>query len=147
MRSFMVEDNAAMVAVAHSQIGNVGGAPYWSWWGLDYRVEWCAIFVSWCADQCGYLDAEVLPKMEGVRPYVDWFIERGQWQDRDYEPSPGDIIFFDWESDGLADHVGIVERVEDSTIYSVEGNAADRCMENRYTLGEDPVYGFGVPSY
>ena len=79
-RSFMGEGNAAMVAVAQSQIGNVGGAPYWSWWGLDYRVEWCAIFVSWCADQCGYLETGVLPKMEGVRPYVDWFIQRGQWQ-------------------------------------------------------------------
>ena len=146
-RLFMGEGNAAMVAVAQSQIGNVGGAPYWSWWGLDYRVEWCAIFVSWCADQCGYLDAGVLPKMEGVRPYVDWFIERGQWQGRDYEPSPGDIIFFDWESDGLADHVGIVEKVEDGLIYTVEGNSGDRCVENRYYLGSAPVYGFGLPMY
>ena len=146
-RLFMGEGNAAMVAVAQSQIGNVGGAPYWSWWGLDYRVEWCAIFVSWCADQCGYLDAGVLPKMEGVRPYVDWFIERGQWQGRDYEPSPGDIIFFDWESDGLADHVGIVEKVEDGLIYTVEGNSGDRCVENRYYLGSAPVYGFGLPQY
>ena len=146
-RSFMGEGNAAMVAVAQSQIGNVGGAPYWSWWGLDYRVEWCAIFVSWCADQCGYLDAGVLPKMEGVRPYVDWFIERGQWQGRDYEPSPGDIIFFDWESDGLADHVGIVEKVENGLIYTVEGNSGDRCVENRYYLGSAPVYGFGLPLY
>ena len=143
----MGEGNAAMVAVAQSQIGNVGGAPYWSWWGLDYRVEWCAIFVSWCADQCGYLDAGVLPKMEGVRPYVDWFIERGQWQGRDYEPSPGDIIFFDWESDGLADHVGIVEKVENGLIYTVEGNSGDRCIENRYYLGSAPVYGFGLPQY
>ncbi len=146
-RSFMGEGNAAMVAVAQSQIGNVGGAPYWSWWGLEYRVEWCAIFVSWCADQCGYLDAGVLPKMEGVRPYVDWFIERGQWQGRDYEPSPGDIIFFDWESDGLADHVGIVEKVEDGQIYTVEGNSGDRCVENHYYLGSAPVYGFGLPLY
>ena len=146
-RLFMGEGNAAMVAVAQSQIGNVGGAPYWSWWGLDYRVEWCAIFVSWCADQCGYLDAGVLPKMEGVRPYVDWFIERGQWQGRDYVPSPGDIIFFDWESDGLADHVGIVEKVEDGLIYTVEGNSGDRCVENRYSLGSAPVYGFGLPLY
>ena len=146
-RFFMGEGNAAMVAVAQSQIGNVGGAPYWSWWGLDYRVEWCAIFVSWCADQCGYLDAGVLPKMEGVRPYVDWFIERGQWQGRDYEPIPGDIIFFDWESDGLADHVGIVEKVEDGLIYTVEGNSGDRCVENRYYLGSAPVYGFGLPMY
>ena len=146
-RLFMGEGNAAMVAVAQSQIGNVGGAPYWSWWGLDYRVEWCAIFVSWCADQCGYLDAGVLPKMEGVHPYVDWFIERGQWQGRDYEPSPGDIIFFDWESDGLADHVGIVEKVEDGLIYTVEGNSGDSCAENRYYLGSAPVYGFGLPQY
>ncbi len=146
-RSFMGEGNAAMIAVAQSQIGNVGGAPYWSWWGLDYRVEWCAIFVSWVAGQCGYLDAGVLPKMEGVRPYVDWFIERGQWQGRDYEPLPGDIIFFDWESDGLADHVGIVEKVEDGLIYTVEGNSGDRCIENRYYLGSAPVYGFGLPMY
>ena len=146
-RLFMGEGNAAMVAVAQSQIGNVGGAPYWSWWGLDYRVEWCAIFVSWCADQCGYLDTGVLPKMEGVRPYVDWFIERGQWQGREYEPMPGDIIFFDWESDGLADHVGIVEKVENGLIYTVEGNSGDRCVENRYYLGSAPVYGFGLPIY
>lgn len=146
-RLFMGEGNADMVAVAQSQIGNIGGAPYWSWWGLDYRVEWCAIFVSWCADQCGYLDAGVLPKMEGVRPYVDWFIERGQWQGREYEPSPGDIIFFDWESDGLADHVGIVEKVENGLIYTIEGNTGDVCAERRYTMGSAPVYGFGLPLY
>ena len=143
----MGEGNASMVAVAQSQIGNVGGAPYWSWWGLDYRVEWCAIFVSWCADQCGYLDAGVLPKMEGVRPYVDWFRERGQWQGRDYEPSPGDIIFFDWEGDGLADHVGIVEKVENELIYTVEGNTGNKCAQRKYMLNSSPIYGFGCPLY
>ena len=144
-RSFMSEGNAAMVAVAQSQIGNVGGEPYWSWWGLDYRVEWCAIFVSWCADQCGYLDAGVLPKMEGVRPYVDWFIERGQWQGRDYELSPGDIIFFDWESDGLADHVGIVEKVDGGYVYTIEGNAGDMCTCCTYGQNSNLIFGYGVP--
>ena len=146
-RSFMGEGNAAMVAVAQSQLGNVGGEPYWSWYGYNDRVEWCAIFVSWVADQCGYLDVGVLPKMEGVRPYVDWFIERGQWQGRDYEPSPGDIIFFDWESDGLADHVGIVEKVENGLVFTIEGNTGDVCEERHYTLGAVPVYGFGLPKY
>ena len=146
-RYFMGEGNAAMVAVAQSQIGNVGGAPYWSWYGYSDRVAWCAIFVSWVADQCGYLDAGVLPKMEGVRPYVDWFIERGQWQGRDYEPIPGDIIFFDWESDGLPDHVGIVEKVENGLIYTVEGNSGDRCVANHYFLASVPIYGFGLPLY
>ena len=146
-RSFMSEGNGSMAAVAQSQIGNVGGEPYWSWYGYNDRVEWCAIFVSWVADQCGYLDTGVLPKMEGVRPYVDWFIERGQWQGRDYEPRPGDIIFFDWESDGLADHVGIVEKVEDGLVYTIEGNTGDTCAERRYPVGNAPIYGFGLPSY
>ena len=146
-RSFMGEGNAAIVAVAQAEIGNSGGIKYCEWYGYNYRVEWCAIFVSWVADQCGYLDAGILPKTAGVRPYVDWFIERGQWQGRDYEPVPGDIVFFDWESDGLADHVGIVEKVEDGLIYTVEGNTGDTCAERRYHVGNAPIYGFGCPSY
>ena len=146
-RSFMGEGNAAMVAVAQTQIGNLGGEPYWSWWGLDYRVEWCAMFVSWCADQCGYLDSGVLPKMEGVLPFIDWFRERDQWQGRDYEPIPGDIIFFDWEGDGIADHVGIVEKVDGDFVYTIEGNTDDQCLENRYYLRSSPICGFGLPLY
>ena len=146
-RAFTVGGNQAIVEVALTQVGNEGGEPYWSWWGLSYRVEWCAIFVSWCADQCGYLDAGVLPKTAGVRPYEDWFKERGQWQGRDYEPSPGDIIFFDWENDGLADHVGIVEKVEDGLACTIEGNTGDTCAERRYPVGNAPIYGFGLPSY
>lgn len=146
-RSFMGEGNAAMVAVAQAEIGNSGGMKYCEWYGYNYRVEWCAIFVSWVADQCGYLDAGVLPKTAGVRPYVDWFKERGQWQGREYEPVPGDIIFFDWESDGLADHVGIVEKVEDGLVFTIEGNTGDKCAERRYTVGRAPIYGFGHPSY
>ena len=146
-RAFTVGGNQAIVEVALTQVGNEGGEPYWSWWGLSYRVEWCAMFVSWCADQCGYLDAGVLPKMEGVRPYVDWFKERGQWQGREYEPVPGDIIFFDWESDGLADHVGIVEKVEDGLVYTAEGNTGDVCAERNYAVGSAPIYGYGLPMY
>ena len=144
-RAFTVGGNQAIVEVALTQVGNEGGEPYWSWWGLSYRVEWCAIFVSWCADQCGYLDAGVLPKMEGVRPYVDWFIQRDQWQGRDYEPNPGDIIFFDWEPDGSPDHVGIVERCENGIVYTVEGNSADKCLEKTYREGDQRIYGFGLP--
>lgn len=144
-RAFMGEGNAAMVAVAQSQIGNVGGYPYWSWWGYNDRVEWCAIFVSWVADQCGYLETGVLPKMEGVRPYVDWFIQRGQWQGRGYEPMPGDIIFFDWESDGLADHVGIVEKVDGGFVYTIEGNAGDMCTCCTYEQNSNLIFGYGMP--
>ena len=146
-RSFMSEGDAAIVAVAQTQIGNEGGLKYCEWYGYPYRVEWCAIFVSWCADQCGYLDAGILPKELNVIPYVEWFRERDQWQYMDYEPSPGDLIFYDWESDGLADHVGIVERVEDGIVYSIEGNAGDACIENSHYLATAPIYGYGCPAY
>ena len=146
-RSFMAEGDAAIVAVAQTQIGNEGGLKYCEWYGYSYRVEWCAIFVSWCADQCGYLDAGILPKELNVIPYAEWFRERDQWQYRDYETSPGDLIFYDWESDGLADHVGIVERVEDGVIYSIEGNAGDACIENSHYLATAPIYGYGTPLY
>jgi len=146
-RSFMSEGDAAIVAVAQTQIGNEGGLKYCEWYGYSYRVEWCAIFVSWCAEQCGYLDAGILPKELNVIPYVEWFRERDQWQYMDYEPSPGDLIFYDWESDGLADHVGIVERVEDGIVYSIEGNAGDACIENSHYLATAPIYGYGVPAY
>ena len=146
-RSFMSEGDAAIVAVAQTQIGNEGGLKYCEWYGYSYRVEWCAIFVSWCADQCGYLDAGILPKELNVIPYVEWFRERDQWQYMDYEPSPGDLIFYDWESDGLADHVGIVERVEAGIVYSIEGNAGDACIENSHYLATAPIYGYGTPAY
>ncbi|MBS4860895.1 MAG: CHAP domain-containing protein, partial [Eubacterium limosum] len=51
-----------IVTVALSQVGNVGGEPYWSWYGFGSRVEWCACFVSWCANECGYIEAGVIPK-------------------------------------------------------------------------------------
>ena len=85
-----------IVVVALSQLGNVGGQPYWSWYGFNSRVEWCACFVSWCANECGYLDAGVIPRTAGCISGSDWFKDRGLWQDNSYEPRPGDIIYFDW---------------------------------------------------
>ena len=140
-----------IVTVALSQIGNVGGQPYWSWYGFGSRVEWCACFVSWCANECGYLDAGVIPKFAGCVNGVQWFKDRGLWQDNSYEPRPGDIIFFDWNDengqDGLTDHVGIVEKVENGFVYTVEGNSGDSCRERRYSIGHYEIYGYGTPAY
>lgn len=143
-----------IVVVALSQLGNVGGQPYWSWYGFNSRVEWCACFVSWCANECGYLDAGVIPRTAGCISGSDWFKDRGLWQDNSYEPRPGDIIYFDWDNkgssgpqDGLADHVGIVEKVENGLVYTVEGNSGDSCRENRYAVGHYEIYGYGTPAY
>ena len=81
-----------IVTVALSQIGNVGGEPYWSWYGFGSRVEWCACFVSWCANECGYINTGVIPKFAGCVNGVQWFKDRGQWMDGSAEPVAGMII-------------------------------------------------------
>ena len=118
-RAFTAGGNQAIVEVALTQLGNQGGQPYWSWYGFNSRVEWCACFVSWCADQCGYIESGLVPKFAGCVDGANWFKSNGKWQDRTYEPKAGDIIFFDWEGDGTTDHVGIVEKCENGTVYTV----------------------------
>lgn len=130
-----------------SQIGNVGGQPYWSWYGFHSHVQWCACFVSWCADQCGYIDAGIIPKHAACQEGADWFRSHGQWQSRSYVPAPGDIIYFDWNGDGHTEHVGIVEKTENGTVYTVEGNASNTCAQRHYPVGSQDIYGYGVPQY
>ena len=142
-----------IVTVAMSQIGNVGGHPYWSWYGFESRVEWCACFVSWCANECGYIDAGIIPKFAGCTNGVNWFRERGQWAGNDIQPIPGMIIFFDWDDpdeggqDGLSDHVGIVVKVENGSVYTIEGNSGNSCRQRGYTLGYYEILGYGIPAY
>ena len=145
--AFTSGGNQAIVEVALTQLGNEGGQPYWSWYGFEGRVEWCACFVSWCADQCGYIESGIIPKFAGCVDGANWFKGNGQWQDRNYEPQAGDIIFFDWEGDGETDHVGIVEKCENGVVYTVEGNSGDTCRQNQYTVGSSSIYGYGVPAY
>lgn len=144
----------SIVTVALSQIGNVGGQPYWSWYGFESRVEWCACFVSWCANECGYIDGGVIPKFAGCVNGVQWFKDRGQWQDGSFEPSAGQIIFFDWDNkgssgpqDGQSDHVGIVEKCENGIVYTIEGNSGDSCRQNQYPVGYYEILGYGIPAF
>ena len=146
-RAFTAGGNQAIVEVALTQLGNQGGQPYWSWYGFNSRVEWCACFVSWCADQCGYIESGLVPKFAGCVDGANWFKSNGKWQDRTYEPKTGDIIFFDWEGDGTTDHVGIVEKCENGTVYTVEGNSGDACRQRQYTVGSRNIYGYGIPAY
>ena len=149
------DGDAQIVEVALSQLGNVGGEPYWSWYGFNSRVEWCACFVSWCANECGYIEDGIIPKYAGCDGGMNWFKARGQWLDGTAEPVPGMIIFFDWDSpngsagpqDGSPDHTGIVERVEDGYVYTVEGNSSDSCRQKRYSIGNYQIIGYGVPAY
>lgn len=146
-RAFTSGGNQAIVEVALTQLGNEGGQPYWSWYGFGGRVEWCACFTSWCADQCGYLESGIIPKFSLCSDGVNWFKGKGQWQDRSYEPTAGNIIFFDWDGDGTIDHVGIVEKSENGVVYTVEGNSGDVCKQKQYAVGSSVIYGYGLPVY
>lgn len=134
------------VEVAALQIGNVGGEIYWRWYGFTERVEWCACFVSWCANKCGYLDT-IIPKFSGCSAGVQWFKARNQWAERSVTPEPGMIIFFDWDVDGLPDHTGIVEKSENGYVYTIEGNTSDSCRRRQYAASNPQILGYGMPSY
>lgn len=139
-----------MVTVAKTQVEQeiTGGEPYWSWYGFDERVEWCACFVSWCADQCGLIEDGVLPKFSLCSDGVEWFKEKNQWiagVQAYYYPLPGTIIFFDWERDGEVDHVGIVESMDmdNMKITTLEGNSDDACKERTYDWNDARIFGYG----
>lgn len=135
-----------IVEIARSQIGNIGGQPYWSWYGFNGRVEWCACFVSWCANEVGYIERGQVPRFSYCPTGAQWFKDAGRWQSRGYVPSPGDIIFFDWEGDGVTDHVGIVESCDGATVATIEGNSSDACRRLNYRISSSVIYGYGTIS-
>ena len=137
--------NPQVVEIAQSQVGNVGGYPYWSWYGFDSRVEWCACFVSWCYNRAGCSE----PRFAGCTSGgMGWFQSHGQWADRNYaDIAPGDAIFFDWDGTGDADHVGIVVGTDGERVYTVEGNSGDACKIKSYPLGSSVIRGYGLMNW
>ena len=134
--------NGQLVTIAKSQLGNEGGQKFWSWYGFDSREEWCACFVSWCADQAGLIQSGAVPKFSLCTDGKNWFQNQGRWQGAGSMPSPGAIIFFDWEHDGTCDHVGIVERCDGTTVYTIEGNSGDAVRERNYAINSDSIMGY-----
>ena len=136
--------NQQIVSVAMGQIGNSGGQKFWSWYGFDSHVEWCACFVSWCADQSGLIESGKVPKFSLCSSGVTWFQGKNKWQSGGTTPSAGMIIFFDWDHDGNSDHVGIVEKCEGGRVYTVEGNSSDQVRQRNYAVDYASIMGYGV---
>jgi len=132
---------ASIVATATSQIGYVeqGGADgksgnitkYWDWWKQktgknDQGASWCACFVSWCFDQN---NASSLIAAENPAGFIycptglNYFKHKNQIIDPS-KTQPGDIVFFDWAEDGVADHVGIVAENHLTYLITIEGNTS-----------------------
>lgn len=136
--------NQQIVSVAMGQIGNSGGQKFWNWYGFDSHVEWCACFVSWCADQSGLIASGNVPKFSLCSDGVTWFQGKNKWQSDGTTPSAGMIIFFDWNHDGTSDHVGIVEKYEGGRVYTIEGNSSDQVRQRNYAVDYSSIMGYGL---
>lgn len=119
---------------------------------LKYSDAWCSGFASACAIACNATD--IIPTEVGCGYHILGFQKLGIWvEDDGYVPAPGDFIFYDWEDSGSGDnqgganHVGIVERVEGSTITVIEGNYSDSVKRRTLRVNGKYIRGYGVPRY
>jgi len=145
-----------IVRVALSQVGdeNNGGQKFWSYMGFTNKVPWCASFVSWCGNECGYIEAGVMPNSGLCNDFRDFFKERNQWKDSqaqggNYIPKAGDFILFQWLGSATADldHIGIVTACDGTTVFTVEGNSGDAVKCNTYPINSTSIIGYCTPSY
>jgi peptidoglycan hydrolase-like protein with peptidoglycan-binding domain len=119
---------------------------------VSYTDAWCATFVSAVAIKCGATD--IIPTECGCGPQIELFKKLGEWvEDDSYTPSPGDIIFYDWDdsgagdNSGVSDHVGIVEAVKGTDITVIEGNYSDSVKRRYLSVNGRYIRGYGVPKY
>lgn len=149
----------AIVEVAKQELeisdANIGGYKYKSWYGMD--ADWCVMFVDWCAEQCGYLEQGILPKIASVRGMKAWLEAKGEYQTKEssYKPKEGDLVIF---LNGMS-HIGIVESYDADAdiITTIEGNSGSslaspyhkgsRVTENKYPRTSNSISGYGTPSY
>lgn len=119
---------------------------------VKYTDSWCATFVSACAIKVGYTD--IIPLECSCNQMINGFKKIGRWcEDDAHLPSPGDVIFYDWQDKGVgdnkgsSDHVGIVEKVEGNTITVIEGNKNDAVGRRKLQVNGRYIRGYGLPKY
>ena len=136
------------VALSQLQVDNTsryGGRKYQIYLGKDSNVAWCACFVAWCANECGYIDDGIMPNSAGCIQCINWYKDKDEWLPGHPEPRPGMVIFFDWDGDKKADHTGIVTGVSGGKVYTVEGNRGNAVGSFSYDLDNSYIFGYGVP--
>ena len=138
------EARQRMVDLAETQLGNKDESEYVKMFQESEGTPWCSEFVAWCADQCGYTDAGIIPKFADAESGVAWFKKNGQFKDRSYTPKAGDIIFVGGDS---PTHTAMVVDVKDGKILTIEGNVGDEVKRGSYDIGSSRIYGFGTPNY
>ncbi|MDT0472790.1 CHAP domain-containing protein [Streptomyces sp. DSM 41014] len=154
----MASTGSAMLKAATSDLGFKEGksndTKFGKWYGLNYN-PYCDMAISYWAEQSG--NADVVGKFAYCPSHVNWFKARGQWHSRSAAAKAGDIVFFDWDGDGVADHVGIVEKdakadanlttIEANTSAGTAGSQSNGDGVYRRTRYRSSVLGFGRPAY
>ena len=113
--------------------------------------DWCDIFTTVIFQREGLSD--LIGRECGVERHIHIFQRLGIWnEDGNSTPSAGDIITFNWDkdtqqNDGWADHIGIVEKVENGIIHTIEGNSNNVVKRNTYRIGHGNIRGFATPRY
>ena len=149
LTSEVVNTRQFLSNTGETQLGE-NGEKYWSWYGFDSEVDWSACFVSWCANQNGFIDIGLVPKFAQCPLGELWFKDHNQWQDGKSTPEAGMLIFLDKDGnkqDGISDKVGIVMSVSNNVILSVIGDSAHTVQIVAYEVGHKEIYGYGVPKY
>ena len=154
-----------VVAVANSQLGYAestanytvlddgvttkGYTRYGAWYGDPYG-DWCAMFVSFCLNYAE-IPTESVPAEASCPRWVEKLAQKNMYADaEEYTPRIGDIIFFDYEQDGTADHVGLVEKTElddngiITSVTTIEGNSSDVVKRNTYAISDTSIMGYGI---
>lgn len=133
----------------------IGGSGYFSEWyignyadhpGWNQYTPWCACFLSWAADQKKASINGDPPRFANVDEGMEKFKDGsyGRWRDSSATPIPGDYVFFDWDRDSDPDHVGAVLFVDETQLYTIEGNSGGRVAVQRYDLNDKRIVGYGV---
>lgn len=142
-----------LIAIAKQEVGytettyddGTFSSKYGDWYGLP-KGAWCAMFVSWCANQAG-ISTNAIPKFASCATGREWFQSKNLWKNKgEYIPQQGDLVFLNDCS-----HVGIVEKFDDDIVYTIEGNAADEngvnfgVRQHQYAITSSKITGFGTP--
>ncbi len=165
-------DKMTEIALAEADQVNAGGAKYWGWFNTGGRVEWCAAFTSWLFNQIGGIDKYIkssliageIPRASVAAGYGTWYED--ECTDPRTVPAAGDVIVFDpyvggytpWPANGndkyYSSHVGYVYAVDDTYVYTVEGNSGDAVRKKQYnrkthcgTYGLQGINGYFRPNY
>jgi LysM repeat protein len=136
--------------VARGQLGTIedaNGDTVYAEWDGDPDGSWCDFFVSWVGHTAGATG--IIGNFGWCPSHVEWFKSRGQWGS---VPRVGAVVFFDWNNDGEADHVGIVETVNpNGSVGTIEGNSTNpnggRLGVFRHTEWPRSILGYGYPAY